>query len=1392
MATAAKLRMGHLRKENNKLEQDIADMESILNHQKTRLASDPSIRSQISKATGTSKWLSGAKGQLSGYRTHKALPQNHDLFEKNFKDSTKSIPRSRSAGDVNGKRGRTQSYTGISHSREELVVDETTSKGEDRMKVSGSRETLKAASRVKSAPVSQNTSSNKGRDAHHQRALSHQGGVKVNSLVGQRSSRSNSMTHSSGKPLGSGERKVSFDLSDEEESVLGFTDDPTLIHREAIIRTSARDKPIGHSVKTQDTGSYSERIAHLKAKVIAKASANLKPDLLTKLSKEKQAQHTNTVSRTQSPNTERNNTNTARSSGRNSSRSSEPIRNKKPEDRLPKNKAVAKESMRKRASQQKVMIKKDQRGTTHVQHEVVPDINYEVETPLDASVELWLSSLNLEDLRNCRNAFRRNNVTMETLVILRETDLIQMGITTEKSIHEITQGVKKVNQMQKSSPRTVNSNDEGTSENSLSYFFYEGQHVDDGKLGESLAMKNSSPPSTSSTPVVSSAKFSDDPHIQNQNFTTPKISNNAKSSNKTDSQEYSVFEEDQRVDSTENFVSSGDNREDVSAKNSGNPKDFKVVQVKRSKTLSANVVNRTLTSGVQSAMTKLKQKQEQELSAQKRQDRLRKAKKAERDKMAEQHAKRLREREQERLEQMHLEEGEENEGGDEESSPEASATFRSQDEGRDGSLPMKISIQGGALLNANKPRDPNTTLSSSDEISTVQYPKGTPEERLKDLELNIQGVQDRDSPTTSPVQVELLQQQLTSLKRDLAAAARATSASADPVRTASRPQSATKSSGPARGVYSSMSKNELMKEVRKQKEQHKKQIRLMESELSRLKHRDPVRNCELPEDDIHYRESDTIGEGTFSHVFHGYFNGSEVAIKRLKIPLAASDHNYFAEEVSLLHELRHPRVVLLLGVCTSGQLPLMVLEFMAGGSLYARIHDKSREYLDHIAYYQISRDIALGMNYLHRHRPQVLHLDMKSMNILLGSHGRAKIGDFGFAKLRHEAEAVQKGKIQGTPAWMAPELMENTSSSITDKVDVYSFGIILWEMLTCEQPFSGLSVFQVLEKVQQKKRPEIPQTCPEPLKHLIKSCWDHKPNKRPSFKDILIALEALSFPPEWRSLLSAANIPREAMEDPTSARSIIALVNGSVQMTQRELDKLALATHERAAEIGAEGRENKTEVQASERRESLSDSSTVSDNDIDEDSLEDWSNQKFDQRPDDESKLESSRRLKSPEGIEDRQLPTHPKDLMRSPRQHKDAVPSTSRHGVPPPPPPPVEQFLETLAAWETKRTKPPNTSTRNPEQKLVPPSRHRQEIGRASLEPSMFLAQRKTLKATEAGPHPSQLPNLVDLDEHRITSIAEILKKAVASRRSALREDVHSLEHPSSESLWSTTSDAC
>ncbi|XP_002740778.1 uncharacterized protein LOC100372099 [Saccoglossus kowalevskii] len=108
-------------------------------------------------------------------------------------------------------------------------------------------------------------------------------------------------------------------------------------------------------------------------------------------------------------------------------------------------------------------------------------------------------------------------------------------------------------------------------------------------------------------------------------------------------------------------------------------------------------------------------------------------------------------------------------------------------------------------------------------------------------------------------------------------------------------------------------------------------------------------------------------------------------------------------------------------------------------------------------------------------------------------------------------------------------------------------------MLTRQRPYQGLSMFQIMERVRENKRPEIPESCPIKLGKLITMCWDSKPNKRPSFKDILISLEGLSFPPEWRDLFAAAGIPREAMNDVQSARSIIELVNKSVELSDKEL-----------------------------------------------------------------------------------------------------------------------------------------------------------------------------------------------------------------------------------------------
>ncbi|XP_033105975.1 uncharacterized protein LOC117108132 [Anneissia japonica] len=552
-------------------------------------------------------------------------------------------------------------------------------------------------------------------------------------------------------------------------------------------------------------------------------------------------------------------------------------------------------------------------------------------------------------------------------------------------------------------------------------------------------------------------------------------------------------------------------------------------------------------TGVPKVSQKLKEKQEQEQEIKKKKMKEALQRKTERDKMAAQHQKRLVEKEK------MLHEIKENE----DEKDISDLTERTE--------PKELSLvaQGIALPESySQSRDvysvgdcSEPSIHSGDVHGSARSAKHLTGDQLKKIELQVIGLQENLKIGDSSVESNILrlQKQLSDIQREL---------HAQPVKESSKSEKTSpgKVKKEKKSPDTLHSRTELMREVRKQKEQHRKEIRMLESELSRLKHRDPVKTCELSEEDINFSDKDIIGEGAFSQVFHGKFNGSEVAIKRLKHSLSSSDKNYFAEEVHLLHGLRHPRIVLLIGVCTTGKLPIMVLEYMASGSLHQHLHDRSIPRLDHVSYYRISKDIALGMTYLHRHKPPVLHLDLKSLNILLNAYGRAKIADFGFSKLKHDAEELSG--LRGTPAWMAPELLDPAFGELSIKADVYSFGVILWEMLTRETPYKGVGVFQILECIRNSKRPEIPEYCPDPLKGLINRCWKQKPNQRPSFKEILISLEGLQIPLEWRSLLSSAGIPHEVMEDPNSARSIINLINQSVDIPVPQLNELSLQSHD--------------------------------------------------------------------------------------------------------------------------------------------------------------------------------------------------------------------------------------
>ncbi|XP_045625810.2 uncharacterized protein [Procambarus clarkii] len=351
-----------------------------------------------------------------------------------------------------------------------------------------------------------------------------------------------------------------------------------------------------------------------------------------------------------------------------------------------------------------------------------------------------------------------------------------------------------------------------------------------------------------------------------------------------------------------------------------------------------------------------------------------------------------------------------------------------------------------------------------------------------------------------------------------------------------------------------LSKRDLLNQMVTQTKQHRQQIRSLENELERLRSGDMLNKCEVSVSGVEWRPGDVVGEGSFSTVYRGAYCGTEVAVKELKFKLSQDDKNYFRSEAALLQQLHHPRIVLLMGVCTGAARPFMLLEYLSGGTLYNLIHTTTRERLDHAAYFVVAKDVAQGMNYLHRHEPQVLHLDLKSMNVLLDSYYRAKIADFGFSILRRSrtGSPAQHGSIRGTPAWMAPELL--TQGEVSAKCDVYSYAIILWEMLAASHPFKGLDIFQIMETIEAGGRPPLPSSgVSRELKELITSCWAQNPSLRPSFEEILGALESAAVPASWRGVLHKANITPSLLSDVTAARTIIGVVEQSVELMRRSL-----------------------------------------------------------------------------------------------------------------------------------------------------------------------------------------------------------------------------------------------
>ncbi|GMY05305.1 serine/threonine-protein kinase EDR1-like [Fagus crenata] len=250
-----------------------------------------------------------------------------------------------------------------------------------------------------------------------------------------------------------------------------------------------------------------------------------------------------------------------------------------------------------------------------------------------------------------------------------------------------------------------------------------------------------------------------------------------------------------------------------------------------------------------------------------------------------------------------------------------------------------------------------------------------------------------------------------------------------------------------------------------------------------------------------------IGIGSFGEVYHSDWDGTEVTVKKLlDQELSGAALADFKREVRIMRRLRHPNVVLFMGAVMHPPNLSIVTEFLPRGSLYRILHCHPCQ-IDEKHRIKMALDVARGMNCLHASTPTIVHRDLKSPNLLVGNNWNVKVCDFGLSRLKRNAFLSSKSTA-GSSEWMAPEVLRNDPSN--EKCDVYSFGVILWELVTLTKPWSWMNPMQVVGAVGfQNRRLDIPKEVDPLVARIIRECWQTDPNLRPSFAQLIVALKPL-------------------------------------------------------------------------------------------------------------------------------------------------------------------------------------------------------------------------------------------------------------------------------------------
>jgi len=269
-----------------------------------------------------------------------------------------------------------------------------------------------------------------------------------------------------------------------------------------------------------------------------------------------------------------------------------------------------------------------------------------------------------------------------------------------------------------------------------------------------------------------------------------------------------------------------------------------------------------------------------------------------------------------------------------------------------------------------------------------------------------------------------------------------------------------------------------------------------------------------------------IGEGSFGRVHVAVWNHVKVAVKYIGTEgmeessdlRAAMDE--LEKEVSIMSKLRHPNIVALFGIMRYP--PAIVEEFCARGSLFSVLQRHTKPGAPDLQWrvrLRLALGAACGMCYLHNCDPPVIHRDLKSANLMVDASFRVKVGDFNLSRVTAANLATGGMNVSTSvnlhsPRWSAPEVLDTGDYSKAS--DVYSFGIVLWEILTLQLPWVQWSHWQVLHAVvEDELRPEVPTSSSPPFHafeqfvQLMRVCWSQKILDRPSFETIIKTLQRI-------------------------------------------------------------------------------------------------------------------------------------------------------------------------------------------------------------------------------------------------------------------------------------------